>query len=147
MPSTLIQACPLCGLRFPNGALFDLHIREDHLKRNRPAETDHDDSGDTGTSQVRAGAPSQGNGRASSQPRTTDEMNTVTATRRPRSGQAMTTLRRAIGTLGHVNDELLRASEAIIRSARARQPGRRPDAPADKDAQVASAAKTADRAA
>ena len=73
MPSTLNPACPLCGLRFSNGALLDLHIREDHVNRDRPAEPDHDDSGDTGMSLVRAG-PSQGNGRASSQPRTADDM-------------------------------------------------------------------------
>src|SRR5712691_12420044 len=35
----------------------------------------------------------------------------------------------------------------LIRSARAPQPGRRPDAPTDKDALAASAAKSADRAA
>jgi hypothetical protein len=34
----------------------------------------------------------------------------------------MTALRRAIGTVRYVNDELGRASEAIIRSARAPQP-------------------------
>lgn len=59
MPSALNPACPLCGLRFSNGPLLDLHIREDHVHRDRPAEPDHDDSGDTGTSPVPAG-PSQG---------------------------------------------------------------------------------------
>ena len=49
MSSTPTTACPLCGLRFSGRSLLDLHIREDHLERNRPAEPDHDDSGDTGT--------------------------------------------------------------------------------------------------
>ena len=120
MPSTLNPTCPLCGLRFSNGALLDLHIREDHVNRDRPAESDRDDSGDTGTSLVRAG-PDQGDDRAPSQLRSTDEMVTGTATRRPPSGPAMTTLRRVIGALRTANDELLRASEAIIRSARAPQ--------------------------
>ena len=38
MPSTLNPACPLCGLRFSNGVLLDLHIRDDHVNRDRPAE-------------------------------------------------------------------------------------------------------------
>jgi hypothetical protein len=56
--------------------------------------------------------------------RTYDEVIAVTATRRPRRpqpGWAMTAIRRAIGTLRYVNDELGRASEAIVRSARAPQ--------------------------
>jgi len=72
----------------------------------------------------------------------------MTTTLRPRSGRAMTALHRAVSTLRYVNDELARASEAIIRSARApRQPGPRPFALADKDARAASPARRADRAA
>ncbi len=44
MPSTLNPACPLCGLRFSNGALLDLHIREDHVNRDRPAEPAAEDA-------------------------------------------------------------------------------------------------------
>jgi hypothetical protein len=152
MPSTLNPACPLCGLRFSNGPLLDLHIREDHVNRDRPAEPDRNDSGDTGTSPARAG-PARGNDRAPSRLRSTDEMVagtemvTGTATRRPPAGPAMTTLRRVIGAFRSANDELLRASEAIIRSARAPQPGRPPDAPAAEDAQPASVATSAGRAA
>lgn len=32
MPTTLIGTCPLCGLRFGNMSLFELHIREDHRR-------------------------------------------------------------------------------------------------------------------
>jgi hypothetical protein len=59
----------------------------------------------------------------------------------------MTALRRAAGTLRYVNDELVRASEAIIRSARAPQPRLRPPARADRDAQPASPVRRADRSA
>jgi len=31
------QACPLCGLRYPAQSLLDLHIREDHVQRDKPA--------------------------------------------------------------------------------------------------------------
>ena len=46
----------------------------------------------------------------------------MTAARRPRRGQVMTLPARTLCALRHVNDELTRASEAIIRSARAPQP-------------------------
>lgn len=57
--------------------------------------------------------------------RTHDEVIAVTTIRRPRrpqSGWAMMALRRAMGTLRYVSDELGRASEAIVRSARVPQP-------------------------
>lgn len=41
---------------------------------------------------------------------------------RPRTGRMMTGPRRMIHAVRYVNDELTRASEAIIRSARAPQP-------------------------
>jgi hypothetical protein len=46
----------------------------------------------------------------------------MTTTHRPVSGRIVTRPRRAIHALRLVNDELTRASEAIIRSARAPQP-------------------------
>ena len=48
MPSTLIPACVPCGLRFASRLLPGLHIREDHLRRNRHAEPGHDHSADRG---------------------------------------------------------------------------------------------------
>ena len=48
MPSTLIPACVLCRLRLASRLLPGLHIREDHLRRNRHAEPGHDHSGDRG---------------------------------------------------------------------------------------------------
>lgn len=48
MPTTLIGTCPLCGLRFGNMPLLELHIREDHRRppvhrKNKP--DDEDDGG------------------------------------------------------------------------------------------------------
>ena len=65
MSSTLTPTCPLCGLRFPGRSLLDLHMREDHLERNRPAEPERDNSGDTGTPGDGAGGPSRDDGLAS----------------------------------------------------------------------------------
>lgn len=44
MPTALIATCPLCGLRFSNRPLLELHIREDHRRasvrrKDRPART------------------------------------------------------------------------------------------------------------
>jgi hypothetical protein len=77
----------------------------------------------------------------------------MTATRDPRARQMRTALqvrtapRRAIRALRHVNDEFLRASEAIIRSARAPQPRPQVQATAAKAAQPHTATERADRAA
>jgi hypothetical protein len=35
MPATLTATCPLCGLRFTNKRLLELHLREDHQRRRR----------------------------------------------------------------------------------------------------------------
>ena len=36
MPTTLNPTCPLCGLRYTDRSLLELHIREDHRPRERP---------------------------------------------------------------------------------------------------------------
>jgi len=59
----------------------------------------------------------------------------------------MGALRRSIRTLHYVNDELLRAGEAIIRSSRAPQPPPRPDVAAGTRAHPASVTERADKAA
>jgi len=49
MSATLIRTCPLCGLRFDNLPIFELHIREDHRRQERrPAQDDGDCSGTGG---------------------------------------------------------------------------------------------------
>lgn len=55
-------------------------------------------------------------------------------------------LRRSIRTIRYVNDELLRAGEAIIRSSRAPQPPPRPDVAAGTRAQPASVTERAGQA-
>jgi len=46
MPATLVRTCPLCGLRFSNLPLLELHIREDHPRRKRhPARHERDRAG------------------------------------------------------------------------------------------------------
>jgi uncharacterized protein len=57
MPSTLNPTCPLCGLRYTDGPLLELHIRRDHLQRSSRAEPDHDNPGDARASQPRVRGP------------------------------------------------------------------------------------------
>jgi len=56
-------------------------------------------------------------------------------------------LRRAVRAFGYVNDELLRAGEAMIRSSRAPQPRPRPTVTAGTHIRRASVTERADQAA
>jgi hypothetical protein len=138
MPKTQSLTCSLCGLRYANGTLLELHIREDHVRRDHRAPPDRSNTGDSGTCQPtpeahRAGLPSSpvkvlptktpAPGSRSLLP----EMAITSLTRAARAG------RRAIRALRYVNEELLGASEAILRSARFPQRGPRPEAPAETD--------------
>lgn len=69
------------------------------------------------------------------------------AARHPRPGKVMTMPTRALRTLRYVNDELTRASEAIIRSARAPQPRPRDQAPATGATLGGTATERVDKAA
>ena len=73
----------------------------------------------------------------------------MTATHRARTGRMMTGTRRMIHAVRYVNDELMRASEAIVRSARAPQPRSQAQAQAQPTAAEnrESAAQRVDRAA
>ena len=62
----------------------------------------------------------------------------MTATHRPRTGRMMTGPRRMIHAVRYVNDELMRASEAIIRSARAPQPRSQAQATAAENGEPAA---------
>jgi len=134
MPSTLNPTCPLCGLRYTDRPLLDLHIREDHLRDGDRAEPGHDDSGGAAASQPSAQGLLPLHRPGSALLSTTDEVMTTTAQqpRRSRSGWAVTALRRAIRALRYVNEELTLASEAIARSARAQQSHPAGDRPAGK---------------
>jgi hypothetical protein len=146
MTSTLNPTCPLCGLRYAGKPLLELHIREDHRPRHRvqPGRLDADG---TQASSSAAGSPSRRTGLAFRPSRTVGEVTDMTATRRPRTGQVMTAPRRVLCALQHVNDELTRASEAMIRSARAPQPRPRIQAPADTQTHRSTVTDRADRAA
>ena len=61
----------------------------------------------------------------------------MTATHRPRPGRITAGPRRVIHALRYVDDELMRASEAIIRSARAPQPRPQVQATASGDRETA----------
>jgi hypothetical protein len=124
MPSTLNPTCPLCGLRYTDRPLLELHIRDDHVQRSSRAEPDHDDPSDVRASQPRVRGLSPLHSLGSGLLPTPNELMTTTSMRRPRrshSGWAVTTLRRVLGTLRYFNQELAGASEAIARSARAPQ--------------------------
>ena len=71
----------------------------------------------------------------------------MTAARRPRLRQVKTIPRRVLRALRHVNDELMRASQAIIRSARAPQARPQIQAPAARDTHPGTATERADLAA
>jgi len=47
VPATLVRTCPLCGLRYSNQPLLELHIREDHPQRERRPARDDDDAAGT----------------------------------------------------------------------------------------------------
>jgi hypothetical protein len=90
MPTTLTPTCPLCGLRYTDRPLLELHIREDHRPRDRHAEPEPDpgDSGDTTTSPPR------------------------------HRGWARTAPHRVVWALRYADDELMRAHEALSRERR-----------------------------
>ena len=145
MTSTLHPACPLCGLRFASKPLLELHIREDH--RPRRAQPSHDDAGDIQPPSAAAGSASVPPGLVSRPSRTVKEVTVMTAARSLRREQVMTVPRRVIRALWQVHDELMRASEAIVRSARAAQPRRRAQTPTVGELHPCTAGDRADRAA
>jgi hypothetical protein len=146
MTSTLNPTCPLCGLRYAGKPLLELHIREDHRPRRR-AQSGHLDADGTRAPSSAAGNPSHRSGLASRPARTVKEVTAMTAARRPRPGQVMAVVCQVFRALRHANDELMRASEATIRSARAPQSRPHIQAPAARQARPDAAADRADRAA
>jgi hypothetical protein len=119
MTAALTSTCPLCGLHYASRPMLELHIREDHRQRR--------------------GAEPGGHPAATAwHPRPSRTRKEVTA---------MTATRRVIRAVRHVNDEVVRASEAIIRSARAPQPRPPASAPAYAEAHPGTASERAGRAA
>ena len=146
MTSMLNPTCPLCGLRYASKPLLELHIREDHRPRRR-AQSGRLDADGTRAPSSAAGNPSHRSGLASRPSRTVKEVTAMTAARRPRPGQLMAVVRRVLRALRHANDELMRTSEATIRSARAAQSRPHIQALAARQTRPDAAADRADRAA
>ena len=57
MPTMLIPTCPLCGLRYANRPLLELHIREDHRPRRRAQPDSHDPGSTPGSRHSGRSAP------------------------------------------------------------------------------------------
>jgi hypothetical protein len=121
MPSTMNPDYLLCGLRFGNKPLRDLHIREDHRQPVPRVQDGHLDPGSTRADASRADGPPHGHDLASAPSRITKEA-TVRTTRRRRRRPGHHRPARGLRAVRCVSDELLRASGAVIRSARAPQP-------------------------
>jgi len=117
MTSTLNPACPLCGLRYENRPLLELHVREDHRQ-----QAGRRGASGTEASPALAGRPSRGYDLASGSSLITKEVTAMTATCHPRSGQPMAAARRALRALRDFHDELVRASEAMLRPQGAPRP-------------------------
>jgi hypothetical protein len=133
MTSTLNPACPLCGLRYATKPLLELHVREDHRPRPRAQP------GRVNASGTQASSPAAGD-----LSRTVEEVAGVTATRL-RPGHVTPVPHRMLRALRHVNDKLVRASEAMIRSTHAPRSCPRIQAPAARDTQPDTATDHADR--
>jgi hypothetical protein len=149
MTSTLTPTCSFCGLRFENRPLLELHIREDHLQRGKPAEPGQGNPPDARASRPHPRSPSSRRGEPATTSRT-KAGSTMTGPRRPRrlrAGWVMTGLRRVIGVFRHANAELLLASEVMMRPAGAPRPRQSADPSAEPDAHQAPTGGRADRAA
>jgi hypothetical protein len=150
MPGTLTPACSFCGLRFAGRPLLELHIREDHLQRDRHGEPDRGDAAGAWVSQPRAGAPAPAHGQSSRSPRAAKEVITMTATprrRRLRAGWAMTAARAVIRMIRHVHAGTLLASEAMCRPVGVAQPRSRAEMPAGPPEHAGTVSGRARRAA
>lgn len=89
MPTTLNPTCPLCGLRYTDRSMLELHFREDHRPRDPDAEPEPDPP---------------------------DSAATVTSPRH--RGWARTELHRVVWALRYADDELMRVFEALSRERR-----------------------------
>lgn len=147
MTGTLNPACPMCGLRFASKPLLELHIREDHRRRDQRAQPGRRAPGGSRATSARADRPAHRHGLPSGPSRSRKEVTSMTATHHPRARQVRTIPRRAIRALRYVNDELMRAHEAIIRPARAPLSRPRAKAPAGGHPRSATPAQHTDRAA
>jgi hypothetical protein len=139
MTSTLTPTCSVCGLRFENRPILELHVREDHRKRGNPVGS--------AASGLRRRSPANGHGESPTASGTKAGPGTSghQRPRRPRAGRTITALRRVAGGFRRANAELMLASEAMIHLPG--DPRRPADPPAGRDAHQAAGGERADRAA
>jgi hypothetical protein len=147
MTSTLTPTCSLCGLRFENRPLLELHLREDHPQRGASAEPDRSTPAAAPVSRPRPRGPASPGPEPATASRTKAGPGTGSPRppRRAPAGWAGTALRRVIGAFRRGNAELLLASEAMLRLPG--DPRRPADPPARPDAHQAAASERTDRAA
>jgi len=108
MPTTLNPTCPLCGLRYSDRPLLELHLREDHLQRDH-LQQDHrqqDHRAEPGLIPPPREAPATPGG-APTAPGGA-----------PRPNWARTALHQVIWALRYANQELMRAYAALARPRR-----------------------------
>ena len=145
MNSTLTPTCSMCGLRFENRPMLELHIREDHPHRSASAEPGHGRPAAAHASQSHRRQPASERRERVAASRTKTETS-VTGPRRSRLGWARAGLRRVIGAFRHANADFLLASEIMLRPAIPRpRPGT--DLPGEPEARQAVTIEQADRTA
>ncbi|MGH3226928.1 MAG: hypothetical protein ACRDPY_51005, partial [Streptosporangiaceae bacterium] len=60
MTSTLTPTCSVCGLRFDNRPLLELHAREDHLERGNAPDPSPGNPAGSPASRLRNRSPASG---------------------------------------------------------------------------------------
>jgi hypothetical protein len=111
MPTTLNPTCPLCGLRYNDRPLLELHLREDHRQRDHRAEPAPDDSGAAATAAATADPTGAATGAATTAA-------AARPPRHPRPGWARTALHRTVWALRFADQEMMRVYEALARPRR-----------------------------
>lgn len=149
MISTLTPTCSICGLRFENRPILELHIREDHPQHRASTEPGHGTPADAPASQplLRSPASSQRERAAASRTKAATTKASSRRARRLHTGWARTGLRRVTGVFRRANAELLLASEIMLRPADAPRPRQPADPPAVPDAHQEATGGQGDRAA
>lgn len=99
MPNTLNPACPLCGLRFENQPIMELHMREDHRRRASRESIGGGDPGITRSPATGADNLADANEPAAAPSRTSATATAEPAGRRGRARRAKTALRRTLRIL------------------------------------------------
>ena len=145
MNSTLTPTCSMCGLRFENRPMLELHIREDHPHRSAAAEPGHGTPAAAPASQSHRRHPASERRERVAAARTKTETS-VTGARRSRLGWARAGLRRVIGAFRHANADFMLASEIMLRPA-IPQPRQPADPPGEPGARQPATSGQADRTA